>query len=88
MNGVAESDAMNHHGDALIALGYWQKQEFEFTNRFNVGTNWIYLNYCISNTFNKPTPWFCTFVATNKIEVAAPPEDMPKWKKLVADFDR
>jgi hypothetical protein len=72
----------------LIELGYLQKQEFQFTNRFLIETNRLYFLYCITNSFNRPIPWDCGFVATNEIEVSAPPEDMPKWKKLVADFDR
>ena len=82
-------EGIDRQQDYLIALGYFQKQEFQFTNRFWDGTNGAYLNQCMTHTFDKQIYWSCKFLTANKkFEVVAPPEDMPKWKKLVADFDR
>lgn len=82
-----EAEAMQKHEAALIALGYLHQQEFQFTNCSWQGTNGQYFFQCMTNAFSRQPCWTCKFPATNRIEVVAPLEDMPKWKKLVADFD-
>jgi hypothetical protein len=88
MNSRAESDAMQHHLDALFDLGYLHKQEFEFTNHFTDGTNGQSFSRSMFLTFSNRPIWTARFNGTNKIVVSAPLEDMPKWQKLVAEFDR
>jgi len=84
----AEWDAEQNHRNALIALGYLQMQEFQFTNHFTDGTNGLSFSRSMFLTFSNRPIWTARFIGTNKIVVSATLEDMPKWKKLVADFDR
>jgi len=88
VNLKAEWDAEQNHRDALIALGYLHIQEFQFTNRFTDATNGQSFSRSMFLTFSNRPIWTAGFIGTNKIVVSAPLEDMPKWEKLVADFDR
>ena len=85
----ALEEKMELHEEALIALGHLHKYEFYFTNRFWVGTNRLYFYQTMTNTLvDSRSWWLCSYSGSNKIVVTATANDFPKWKKLVADFDR
>lgn len=86
-----ESVAMQRHEDALIKLGYLERRQFWFTNRICVNTDtnlWAELRPKVDKTFDTNHWYTYYFPETNKFQVTATPADMPKWEKLVLDFDR
>jgi hypothetical protein len=88
MSPTSTSDAMPRHEAALLAMGYLQKQAFELTNRFmGVGTNWPYFHQCATNTFPGAL-WTYHSPMSNKLVVTDVAEHLPKWKKLITEFDR
>jgi hypothetical protein len=88
MSDGSKHSEMLHHNEALLALGYLQKQEFELTNRFmGVSTNRLNFHQCVTNTI--PGLWWgYSSPMSNKIVVTDVPDHLPKWKKFIAEFDR
>ncbi len=85
-----EQEAMLQHQEELLKLGYFEKREFWLTNRIFTGWSNVMPTFQrqLTNTFD--TTHWCSynFPETNKFEVIATPADMPKWEKLISDFDR
>lgn len=90
MSEQKEQEALQHHEKSLLTLGYLEKREFCLTNRIFTGWSniWSSFQKQVTNTFD--TSHWCTynFPETNKFVVTATPADMPKWEKLISDFDR
>ena len=90
MSAYKEGEAMFQHENALIKLGYLEKQEFTFTNNVLKGDGhcWPSFRQQITNTFDERHWWSGAILETNRLAITATPEDMPKWQKLISDFDR
>ena len=90
MSALQEGEAMFQHENALIKLGYLEKQEFTFTNKVLKGDGhcWPSFRQQITNTFDELHWWSGAFLETNRLAITATPEDLPKWEKLISDFDR
>lgn len=86
-----EQEAMYQHEEALLKLGYLEKREFWLTNRICVNTDgnlWTALRPEVNKTFDAGHWMRYYFPETNKFQVIATPADMPKWERLISDFDR
>lgn len=91
-----EQEAVQHHEKFLLTLGYLEKREFCLTNGIFTGWSnvwssevWTTFQRQVANVFDIQSHW-CTysFRETNKFVVTATPADMPKWEKLISDFDK
>lgn len=85
-----EQEAMQHHEEVLLKLGYFEKREFWISNHVftGEGSSWSTFHRQMTNTFNGDHWWSCQFPETNQIAVTATPVDLARWAKLVSDFDR
>lgn len=87
-----EGEAMFQHEKALIKLVHLDKREFTFTNKVfkGFGHSWPSFRQQITNTFGDRHCWPSTILIleTNRLAITATPEDMPKWQKLISDFDQ
>ena len=90
-----EEESMNRHTQALIELNYFVREEFPLTNRFYCGTNGPLFHQLLTNRFDFGNAkalegdwWALTGTESNKVVVTTTKALMPKWKKLVEDFDR
>lgn len=86
-----ESEVALQHQEALLKLGYLEKREFWLTNRVCINTDsnlWAALLPEVNKTFADSHWRSFYFPETNRFEVTATPADMPKWEKLISDFDR
>ena len=89
MSERTEREAMYQHQDALLKLGYFEKREFWLTNHFTCWSNISPpLQQQATNMFDTRHWYSLHFPETNKFQVIATPADMPKWEKLISDFDR
>ncbi len=85
-----ERTAIEEHINALIEFGHFQKETFQCPRRLaEGGTNENEFYKLVTNTFNGSghNDWRYTR-DTNNIEVLARGADMPRWKKLIMEFDR
>jgi len=90
-----ELESMNWHTAALVKLGYFVEETFPLHNRLYVsGTNVAMFSQLLKERFDlgKPQSWTNDWwdmggTQSNKIVVRTTPAQMPKWKKLVEDFD-
>ena len=74
-----------------MTLGYLEKREIWLTNRLFINTDtnkWGALLPEVNKAFDDSHWRSFYFPETNKFEVTATPADMPKWEKLISDFDR
>ena len=91
-----ETERMKQHTAALVKLGYFVEEKFPLNNRLYVsGTNIIMFHQLTVERFDfgKATAltngwWDLSGTQSNQIVVTTTKELMPKWKKLVEDFDR
>ena len=90
MSERTEREAMFQHQEALLKLGYFEKREFWLTNRIFSGWSnvWPTFQRQLTNTFDASHWCDYNFPETNKFEVTATPADLPKWERLISDFDR
>ena len=89
MSGHKASNTMLYHEGELIELGYFEKRDFVFTNRIYTNDgDWPVLLSQITNTFDSTHWWTCRLPVSNGLNVVATPADMPKWEKLISDFDK
>lgn len=91
MTSYKESQAIQRHEEELLKLDYLERRQFWFTNRICVNTDtnlWAELRPKVDKTFDAAHWCSYYFPETNKFQVTAPPGDIPKWEKLVLDFDR
>lgn len=91
MSEQKEIESFNHHMGVLLEFGYLEKRDFWFTNRIcnNTDTNlWAALRLEVNKTFDGSHWKQYYFPDTNRFEVIATPADMPKWEKLISDFDK
>lgn len=90
MSAYKKGEAMFQHENALIKLGYLEKQEFTFTNKVLKGDGhcWPSFRQQITNTFGSRHWWSGAILETNRLAITATAEDMVKWEKLISDFDR
>ena len=89
MSGHKESGKMLLHEDSLLKLGHFEKRDFIFTNRvLQSDSDWPVLFPQITNTFDGNHWWSCWSPVSNGLGVIATPSDMPKWEKLISDFDK
>ena len=90
MSAFKASEAMQQHEKALIELGALETREFTFTNRVFKGEGhcWPAFRQQITNALGNRYWWSGAVLETNRLAITAQPEDMPKWEKLIADFDR
>lgn len=91
-----ETERMEQHTEALVKLGYFVEEKFPLNNRLYVsGTN-MFMFYQLTVErfdFGKPTAltngwWSLSGTQSNQIVVTTTKALMPKWRKLVADFDQ
>jgi type II secretory pathway component GspD/PulD (secretin) len=89
MSEGSEQEAMFQHQEALLEFGYFEKREFWLTNHFTSRSNISPpLRQQVTNTFDSSHWCTYSFPETNKFVVTATPADMPKWEKLISDFDK
>ena len=90
-----EMESMNRHTQALMDLSYFVREELPLTNRLYIGTNGFLFHQLMTNRIDfgntealKGDWWDLTGTESNKIVVTTTKALMPRWKKLVEDFDR
>lgn len=89
MSPTEASESITQHELALLKLGHFERREFWFTNRTIIGdgNHWSALRQQITNTFDASHWWSGSFLGSNGFAVTAPPADLPKWEKLISNFD-
>ena len=90
MSADKEITAALQHEDALLKLGYLETREIMLTNRIFTGWSniWPAFQHQVTNTFDVRNWFTYYFPETNKFAVTATPADMPKWERLISDFDK
>jgi len=90
MSAYKEGEAMCRHENALVELGYLEKREFTFPNKTVKGEGhcWPSFRQQITNTFGERHWWSGAILETNRLAITATPEDLPRWEKLISEFDR
>jgi hypothetical protein len=91
-----ETERTEHHTKALVKLGYFATQEFPLHNRqYVAGTNIVMFCQLTVERFDFGKPlgltndwWALTGTESNKIVVTTTRALLPKWRKLVEDFDQ
>ena len=94
-NWEQEQESMRRHTQALMDLSYFVREELPLTNRLYIGTNGFLFHQLMTNRIDfgntealKGDWWDLTGTESNKIVVTTTKALMPRWKKLVEDFDR
>lgn len=93
---LRETERIEHHTKALVELGYFVERKFPLNHRPYVsGTNSLMFHQLTVERFDfgKPTAltngwWSLSGTQSNQIVVTTTKELLPKWRKLVEDFDR
>jgi len=91
-----EDKAIERHTQALIELSYLVREEIPLQKRIYDGTNRIIFHQYLTNAFAFGTWeavedsdwWTLAGTQSNKIVITTTHALMPKWEKLVEDFDR
>lgn len=94
-NREQDLESLRRHTEALMDLSYFVREEIPLTNRLYGGTNGPLFHQLLTNRFDFGNAkalegdwWDMTGTQSNKIVVTTTKALMPKWKKLVEDFDR
>ena len=91
-----EMESMNRHTQALVDLSYFVREEFPLHDRLYVdGTNRLMFHQLLIARFDFGKAagltndwWDLTGTESNKIVITTTTALLPRWKKLVEDFDR
>ena len=73
---------------ALIRLGALEQIDIPLQRSiYTADGRHVLFDRQVDQTMPKHTAWECTYYS-NRLVVVCPPTDMPKWQKLVADYDK
>lgn len=93
---TSETERMESHTKALLGLGYFVEEKISLKNRFHVsGTNLVLFHKLTVERFDfgKQTAltnnwWSLSGTTSNQIVVTTTTNLLPRWRKLVEDFDQ